>query len=291
MANKFLKKLLKAAFISSLVFLLLFSFGCSPVKKALQIKGSDTMVNLAQAWAEIYLNKHPDSNIAVNGGGSGTGISALIAGVADIGQCSRDISEKEISMAKAKGVYPKEFHVANDGIVVVVNPKNTVNKLTIKQLSGIFSGKIKNWKEVGGRNAKIVALSRERNSGTHVFFLEHVVKQGKKKDPTEFAPEVLMMPSSQAIAEEISSNQDAIGYIGLGYLSKNEKALAIAKDNNSAYITPTVKTIISGQYPISRELYFYTNGSPSGDIKSFIDFVLSKEGQEIVLKMDFVPIK
>lgn len=257
----------------------------------MQIKGSDTMVNLAQAWAEVYLNQHPESNIAVNGGGSGTGISALIAGVVDIAQSSRDMGEKEFKMAKANGINPQTIHVANDGIAVVVNPANPINKLSIPQLSGIFSGKITNWREVGGPNLKIVALSRERNSGTHVFFLEEVVKMGNKKNPTEFAPNVLMMPSSQAIAEEICSNPSALGYIGLGYLSKSEKALSIAKKDGSPYVFPTIKTVINKSYPVSRPLYFYVNGTPTGDAKDFIDFVLSKTGQEIVLKMDFVPIK
>ena len=274
--------------VLALVFI---STGCSPVKKAIQIKGSDTMVNLAQAWAEIYLNNNPTSNLAVNGGGSGTGVSALIAGVADIAECSRDMQPKEIKMAEANGIKVNRIHVANDGVAVIVNPKNPVNKLTLQQLSGIFSGKITNWQQVGGPNLKIVALSRERNSGTHVFFLEHVVKLGEKKSPNEFAPEVLMMPSSQAIVEEIDSNTSAIGYIGLGYLGPKEKALAVAKNAQSAYVLPSVATVLSKQYPIARDLLFYTNGVPTGETKSFVDFALSKEGQKIVLKMDFVPIK
>jgi phosphate transport system substrate-binding protein len=282
----------RAIFISLLIiFSLSFLTSCSHVKKALQIKGSDTMVNLAQGWAEAYLNKYPLANIAVTGGGSGTGVAALIAGVADVAQSSREMQEKEIQMALAKGVHPEQIHVANDGIAVIVNPRNPVNKLTREQLSGIFSGKITNWKEVGGQDLKIVALSRERNSGTHVFFLEHVVKLGNKKDPTEFACQVLMMPSSQAIAEEVIANPSAIGYIGLGYLSKQEKALAIANDKQNGYVYPTVENVLAKKYPVSRALYFYTNGEPSGDIKVFVDFVLSKAGQEIVLKMDFVPIR
>lgn len=265
--------------------------GCGGGRKAIQVKGSDTMVNLGQAWAEDFMEINPAVSIAITGGGSGTGIAALLSGATDIAQASRNMEPKEIEQAKGKGINPKEIHVANDGITIVVNPANPVNKLTIQQLSDIFTGKTKNWKEVGGLDQKIVALSRERNSGTHVFFLEHVVKLGDKKNRNEFAPEVLMMPSSQAIVEEVKANPSAIGYVGLGYLTPKEKALAIAKDRSFAYVVPSIRTVTSKQYPISRSLLFYTNGEPSGEVKSFIDFVLSAAGQKIVLKMDFVPIK
>lgn len=265
--------------------------GCGGGKKAVQIKGSDTMVNLGQAWSEDFMRKNPSVSLAITGGGSGTGIAALIGGTTDIAQASRNMEAKEIEQAKKKGVEPKEIHVANDGIVVAVNPANPVSGLTIQQLSDIFIGKIKNWKEVGGADKKIVVLSRERNSGTHVFFLEQVVKLGEKKNKNEFDCSVLMMPSSQAIIEEIDSNAEAIGYIGLGYLTKKEKALAIAKAKGSEYVLPTVQTVTANKYPISRSLLFYTNGEASGEVRSFIDHVLSKAGQDIVLKMDFVPLK
>jgi phosphate transport system substrate-binding protein len=253
--------------------------------QAVQIKGSDTMVNLGQAWAEAFMKVHPEIPIAVTGGGSGTGIAALISNSTDIAQASRQMEKKEIEMAKKKGIEPKEFHVANDGITIVVNPSNPVKNLTIKQLSDIFTGKIVNWKQVGGPDKKIVALSRERNSGTHVFFLEHVVKMGDLKSKNEFAAHVLMMPSSQAIVEEVSSNSAAIGYFGLGYLSDKEKAVAVEG------VLPSIKTVANRTYPISRSLFLYTNGQPTGKIKSFIDFAFSPEGQKIVLKMDFVPVK
>lgn len=274
-----------------LIIILFLLTGCSPVKKALQIKGSDTMVNLGQGWAEAYMNKYPLATIAINGGGSGTGISALTAGVTDIAQSSREMKEKEIQTAKTKGVTAYQIHTANDGIALIVNSQNPVNRLTLQQLSAIFSGKITNWQEVGGQNRKIVALSRERNSGTHIFFLEQVVKLGQKTSPDEFAPQILMMPSSQAIVEEVADNSAAIGYIGLGYVTSREKVLAIAKNKKSPYIFPSIKTILNNSYPVARALYFYTNGVPTGDIKQFVDFVLSKEGQQIVKQMDFVPIK
>lgn len=273
-----------------LIFVILLS-GCSRVKKAIQIKGSDTMVNLAQAWVEVYMNANPTESLAVTGGGSGTGIAALIGGTTDIAQMSREMEKKEIDTAKGRGVNPKEIHVANDGIALIVHPSNPVSKLTVPQLSAIFTGQVTNWKELGGSDRKIVALSRERNSGTHVFFLEHVVKLGDKKNKNEFAPSALMMPSSQAIIEEVSANSSAIGYVGLGYVTKKQKVLAIAKNENSAYEMPTVQSVTSNRYPISRSLLFYTNGEPDERLKPFIDFVLSPAGQKIVLKMDFVSIK
>lgn len=265
---------------------LLISTTCfSAESSSIQIKGSDTMVNLVQAWAEGYMTKHPDTFIAVTGGGSGTGVAALINGTCDIAACSRNMKDKEIESARINGVEPQEFVVALDGLAVVVNPKNPINKLTMKQLSLIFTGEIKNWKELGGNDAQIVVLSREVNSGTYVYFKEHVL--GGK----EFTPNALLMPSSQSIADEIVSNPNAIGYYGLGYLSPHQKVIAVAKDENSAYIEPSIETVINGTYPISRPLFLYTNGQPKGVVKSFIDFILSPEGQKIVLQQDFVPIK
>lgn len=281
----------KAFFVVSCLLLVVSLSGCGGGKKALQIKGSDTMVNLGQAWAEDFMKQNPTISIAVTGGGSGTGIAALIGGTTDIAQCSRNMEPKEIQQAEKKGAEPLEIHVANDGIVVAVNPANPVNQLTIKQLSDIFTGKIDNWQALGGADQKIVALSRERNSGTHIFFLEHVIKLGDKKNPNEFEPSVLMMPSSQAIIEEINANPAAIGYIGLGYLTKKEKALAIAKSVGAPFVLPTIQTVTAKQYPISRSLLFYTNGTPSGEVKTFVDYVLSQAGQAMVLKMDFVPLK
>ena len=266
-------------------------YGCGGGKKAVQVKGSDTMVNLGQAWSEDFMKDNPATPIAVTGGGSGVGIAALISGSTDIAQASRNMEPKEIEQARQRGVEPREIHVANDGITLVVNPANPVNRLTIKQLSDIYTGKIANWQEVGGRDARIVALSRDRNSGTHVFFLEHVVKLGDAKNKNEFAPAALMMPSSQAIIEEVNSNPAAIGYVGLGYLTDREKALAIARSAGAPYVKPSRRTVSDGSYPIARSLQFYTNGEPTGEVKSFVDYVLSPAGQAIVLKMDFVPIK
>src|SRR3989338_3408443 len=272
----------KVALVVSCLLLVVSLYGCGGGKKALQIKGSDTMVNLGQAWSEDFMKSNPTVSIAITGGGSGTGIASLIGGTTDIAQASRNMEPKEIELAEKNGITPKEIHVANDGIVVAVNPANPVSQLTIKQLSDIFTGQVTNWKELSGEDKKIVALSRERNSGTHVFFLEHVVKLGDKKNKNEFASAVLMMPSSQAIIEEVNANSAAIGYIGLGYLTPKEKPLAIARADGASFVPPTIKTVTAKQYPISRSLLFYTNGEPSGEVKSFVDYVLSPAGQAIV---------
>jgi phosphate transport system substrate-binding protein len=176
-------------------------------------------------------------------------------------------------------------------LAVVVNRSNPVSKLTIDQLGGIFTGKITNWKELGGRDKKIVILSREVNSGTHVYFKEHVLRRGDLSGKEEFAPGALLLSSSQAIADEIAQNSDAIGYYGMGYISSKQKAIMIAKDEKSEYESPTIENVINGKYPISRPLLIYTNGQPQGLVKKFVDFCLSKEGQDIVTATDFVPIK
>jgi phosphate transport system substrate-binding protein len=180
--------------------------------KSIQIKGSDTMVNLGQAWAEEFNKLHPDINVAVTGGGSGTGISSLLNGTCDIAETSRAMEDKEVKQAKEKGIDPVQEIVALDGIAVVVNPKNPVKNLTMDQLRDIFIGNTANWKAVGGPDKEIVLLSREVNSGTHIFFKEHVLRKGKSKGPEEFSPASLLMPSSQAIADEVSNNENAIGY-------------------------------------------------------------------------------
>ncbi len=257
---------------------------------SLQVKGSDTMVNLGQAWAEKYMEKNPLDFIAVTGGGSGTGLASLISGTCDIAMSSREIKQKEIDQAKTKGVTSNEIKVALDGIAVVVHPKNSVDKLTLDQLGGIFSGKITNWKEVGGKDEKIVVLSREVNSGTHVYFKEHVLRKNDPNSKEEFSPKALMLSSSQAIADEVAGNSSAVGYYGMGYISPKQKTVAIAKDEKSVYVSPTIDNVVKNVYPISRPLFVYTNGQPQGLVKKFIDYALSPEGQGIVLKTDFVPI-
>jgi len=255
----------------------------------IQIKGSDTVVNLGQAWAEAFSRK-TGVQVAVTGGGSGTGIAALLNGTCDIAECSRKMEPEEYELAKKKGITPKEFVVGMDGLAVVVHPSNPVEKLTLDQLAAIFTGKVRNWKEVGGTEGEIVILSREVNSGTHVYFKEHVLCKGKKDCSAEFADSALLMPSSQAIADEVAQNPRAIGYFGMGYLTDKQKAVAVAAKPEGPFFKPTVENVVSGKYPISRPLLFYTNGEPSGLVKQYIDFVLSPEGQKIVAEQDFVPV-
>lgn len=258
---------------------------------ALQIKGSDTMVNLGQAWAEAFNKLHPEINVAVTGGGSGTGIAAILNATCDIAESSRALEEKEIQKAKAEGITIKETIVALDGIVVVVHPSNPVSSLTMDQLREIFMGNVKRWNVFGGEDRPIVLLSREVNSGTHIFFKEHVLRRGKSKGPEEFAPAALMMPSSYAIAEETARNENAIGYYGLGYISPRQKALAVAPDDHSPAVAPTIDSVRANAYPISRPLYFFTRGEPTGTVKDILEFALSPEGQKIVRDIDFVPVK
>lgn len=258
---------------------------------SIQIKGSDTMVNLGQAWAEEFMRRNPNVNVAVTGGGSGTGIAAMINGTTDIAESSRQMKREEVEAAEKNGVEPKEFKVGLDGLAVVVNPTNPVKELTMDQLRDIFMGTITNWRDVGGNDARIVVLSRESNSGTHVYFKEHVLRRGNEKGPEEFAPSALLMPSSQAIADEVAGNPAAIGYYGLGYVTQRQKSLAIAPKAGSPAVLPSVETVTSGEYPIARPLFMYTRGEPTGVVKEFMDFVLSDEGQRIVLDLDFVPIR
>ncbi len=258
--------------------------------QSIQIKGSDTMVNLGQAWAEEFMKTHPEISVAVTGGGSGTGISALINNTCNIAEVSREMKQTEIDQARANGVEPVELKVALDGLAVVVHPSNPISDLTIEQLADVFKGKVKNWKELGGADGSIVLLSREVNSGTHVYFKEHVLRKGAADSKDEFAAEALLLPSSQAIADEVAQNPNAIGYFGMGYVTSKEKAIHIAAAAGKPFYGPTMENVISGDYPISRPLLMYTNGQPAGAVKTFIDYVMSKEGQTVVKKLDFIPV-
>jgi len=262
----------------------------SAPQKAIQNKGSDTLVNLALAWAERYREIRPDVSIAVTGGGSGTGIAALINGTVDIANASRQMKDKEITAARENGIEPVEFTVAIDALAVLVHPDNPVYKLTIDQLSDIFTGRVTNWSEVGGNDAPIIILSRETNSGTHVYFLEEVVRKGDKENKDIFAPQTLLMPSSVGITSELRRNPNAIGYDGLGYVTEHEKVIAVAKDSNSPYVLPTVETGADGSYPIARGLYMYTAGQPTDNIAEYIDWIKGPEGQTIVAELGFVPL-
>jgi len=253
-------------------------------------KGSDTIVNLALAWAEKYQDEHPDVRISVTGGGSGTGIASLINGTVDIANASRQIKQEEIDQAEANGIEPVEHIIARDAIAVIVNPENPVSQLTLKQISDIYSGKITNWQEVGGEDRPIVKLSRETNSGTHVYFLETVLRLGNKDDETLFSMDTLLLPSSEGIIAEVRQNPNAIGYDGLGYVPDDLKMIAIAETEGGAYVLPSIPTVNDKTYPIARDLYMYTNGQPEGTLKEYLDWILSDTAQEIVAELGFVPV-
>ena len=252
-------------------------------------KGSDTIVNLALAWAERYQSEHPDVRISVTGGGSGTGIASLINGTVGIANASRQIKQEEIDDAKANGIDPVEIIIARDAIAVIVNAENPVNQLTLQQISDIYSGKITNWKDVGGDDRPIVKLSRETNSGTHVYFLETVLRMGSSEDETLFSMDTLLLPSSEGIIAEVRQNPNAIGYDGLGYVPEDLKMIAIAKEGDT-YVLPSIPTVNDKSYPIARDLYMYTNGEPTGVIKEYLEWILSEEAQAIVAELGFVPV-
>ncbi len=254
-------------------------------------KGSDTIVNLALAWAEAYQVEHSEVRISVTGGGSGTGIAALINDTVDLANASRQIKAEEIEEAQAKGVEPVEHIIARDAIAVIVNSENPVNELTLQQISDIYSGEITNWSEVGGEDRPIVKLSRETNSGTHVYFLETVLRLGNSDDETLFSMDTLLLPSSEGIISEVRQNPNAVGYDGLGYVPDDVKMIAIAKEAGGEYVLPSIETVNDKTYAIARDLYMYTNGEPTGVVKDYLDWILSEEAQQIVAELGFVPAK
>jgi len=263
----------------------------SPMNAAVYIenKGSDTIVNLALAWAEAYQKEHSNIRISVTGGGSGTGIASLVNGTVSIANASRAIKKEELAEAQKNSIQPFETVIARDAIAVIINPANPVNELTIQQISDIYSGKITNWLEVGGEDRPIVKLSRETNSGTHVYFLEEVLRMGSKENKTLFSTDTLLLPSSEGITSEVRDNPNAIGYDGLGYVIPEVKVIAVAKIAGE-YVMPSAKTVNDGTYPIARDLYMYTNGEPKGEIKNYIDWIISPDAQKIVTDLGFVPI-
>ncbi len=250
------------------------------------IKGSDTMLNLTQRLGEAFSAVRPDVTVSVTGGGSGVGINAIINREVDIANASRGIKSKEISSARANGVNPIEIVIALDGLSVIVNSKNPVNKLTLQQIGAIYRGEITNWNQLGGPNKKIVLYGRQPNSGTFVFFREEVVKG-------EYAPIMRQMNGNSQIVEGVKADEGGIGYVGLGYIRNIEgiKPVAIARKAGESYVSPTDEADVkSGKYPLTRPLYHYLNGKPKGVVRDFILFELSPEGQKIVEEEGFVPV-
>ena len=250
------------------------------------------MVNLALAWAEEFQMENPQSNLAVSGGGSGTGIASLINNTTDVANASRKIKSEEIANAEENGIEPNEFIVARDAIAIIVNPNNPISELTLQQLSDIYSGKINNWQELGGEDRPIVRLSRETNSGTHVYFLEQVLRLGDKEDKTLFSTDTLLLPSSEVIGAEIRQNPNAIGYDGLGYVTPDMKVVAVADARQEIleFIFPSAGTVNNGTYPIARDLYMYTAGQPEGFIKRYLEWIFTPQAQDIVTELGFVPV-
>jgi phosphate transport system substrate-binding protein len=258
--------------------------------ETIENKGSDTLVNLALAWAEAYMPAQPEVRISVTGGGSGTGIAAMINGTVDIANASRAMKSEEISAAQANGIQPIEHVVAGDAIAVVVHPSNPVDSLTLEQISDIYVGQITNWSDVGGEDRPIVLLSRESNSGTYVYFLENVVRMGDKESDLLFSPDTLLMPSSEGISTEVRQNPNAIGYDGLGYVTSDQKMVAVGRDAGGPFVMPSVETVNDGTYPVARSLFMYTAGEPAGNVKAYLDWVLT-EGQGLVSELGFVPLQ
>jgi phosphate transport system substrate-binding protein len=296
---------MKKALYGLLLVLLLSLFGCSAnaatispdqtpsgsTSAYIENKGSDTIVNLALAWAERYQQVRPDVRISVTGGGSGTGLAALTNGTVDIANASRTIKPEEEALLEEQGYQAVQFVIASDAIAVIVNPNNPVQQLTLQQISQIYKGEINNWQEVGGEDRPIVRLSRETNSGTHVYFLEEVIRLGSSDDKSIFSADTLLLPSSEGIIAEVRDNPNAIGYDGLGYVTPEVKVLGIAPDPTSTYVKPSVATVKDGSYAISRDLYMYTRQEPSGEVKNYLDWILSPDAQQIVSEMGFVPIQ
>lgn len=259
-------------------------------KAAVSIRnlGSDTLVNLALAWAEAYMSAHPEVRISVTGGGSGTGITALINGTTDIANASRQMSPEEAEAARANGIEPVEHAVALDAIAVVVNPSNPVDRLTLRQVSDLYTARLTRWSGLGGEDRPVVLLSRESNSGTYVYFLERVVRLGEESDLL-FSPETLLMPSSEGISTEVRRNPNAVGYDGLGYVTADQKTVALSAGDSGPWVLPSAATVLDGSYPVARPLYMYTAAEAGGPVADYIAWI-EGEGQRLVTELGFVPL-
>lgn len=244
----------------------------------LVIKGSTTVLPIAQKTAEAFMAENPDIKISLSGGGSGNGIKAIIDGTANIGNASRFIKSKEVSLASSKNVYPVPFRVALDAIVPVVNPKNKIENITLDQLRDIYKGKIKDWKEIGGTPGKIVVISRDSSSGTFGVWKDLVMKKDR------VIPRALTVPSNGGIVQAVANTPGAVGYVGLGYLTKEIKAIKVNG------IIGTEENTLNGSFPIARGLFMFTKGWPTGDTMAYISFILSKKGQELVKKAGSIPV-
>jgi len=279
-----MKKTRKLIDILAVLAIALSGLAFTPAPKKITVKGSDTMVILSQKWAEVFMKSHPDIIIQVTGGGSGTGISALINGATDICNASRPMKKSEIEKLKERyNTLGVEIPCAKDGITVYLNSTNSVSELSLQQLSDIFSGKVTNWKMVGGKDAPIKLYGRENSSGTYVFFQEEVVKG-------DFASSCQTLPGTAAVVNAVMKDVNGIGYGGAGY-AEGIKICKVKKDAGSPGYEASAENIKKGLYPISRYLYMYTTNRPAGEIKEFIDWTLSPEGQKMVTEVGYFPVR
>jgi len=247
------------------------------------IKGSDTLVRLGQRWAEEYMKHNEGVVIQVSGGGSGTGFAALLNGATDICEASRDMKAKEHKQAEKVNVEPYRVSVALDGIAVFLNEENALKEFSLAQLKGIYTGSITNWKEVGGKDARIILYGRENNSGTYAFFKEHVLDKEDYSDYTQ------TLPGTAAVVNAVSKDVNGIGYGGLAW-AKGVKFAGVKQTDTAAAILPSDETVSNGTYPISRELYWFFNGKPTGELKKLVNWALSEEGQKLAAEIDYVPL-
>ena len=264
-----------------LIALSLLSLGAN----AQRIKGSDTVLPVAQQTAERFMNQHPNARVTVTGGGTGVGISALMDNTTDIAMASRPIKFSEKMKIKAAGEEVNEVIVAYDALAVVVHPSNPVKQLTRQQLEDIFRGKITNWKQVGGDNRKIVVYSRETSSGTYEFFKESVLKN------KNYMASSLSMPATGAIIQSVSQTKGAIGYVGLAYINNEVKPIHVSYDAGKTFTEPSFENAKNKAYPIVRPLFYYYDVKNEGKVKPFIDYILSAEGQATVKQVGYIPVK
>ena len=263
----------------------MFTFGFSDTNETITVKGSDTMVILAQRWAEEYMAKHPNVTVQVTGGGSGTGVSALINGTTDICDASRPMKQTEKEKLKQRfSTLGVEIKSAKDGLSIYVNENNPLQEISLEQIKNIYTGKITNWKQLGGSDAKIILYSRENNSGTYVYFKDNVL------EGDDFAPSAQNLPGTAAVVNAVAKDKNGIGYGGAAY-AKGIKILKVKKDANSTAYEPNAENVKTGNYPITRYLYMYTRSKPTGALKEYIDWILGSEGQSIVTQVGYFPVK
>jgi len=273
------KKITKVALVLLALSVMGIGLQEGALAKDITIKGSTTVLPIAQITAEVFMERHPEAKISVQGGGSGIGVAGIIDGTCDIGDSSRSMKEQELSNAVSKGVNPKANLVAMDGLAVIVHPSNKLNGLTKNQVKDIYIGKISDWSAWGGEKQKIVVVSRDSASGTFESFGEMALDKEKVR------ADALMQASNQAVASTVSKTPGAIGYVGLGYITPQVKALTLDG------VIPSRETVLNNKYKLARPLFMYTNGAPQGVVKDFLDFVLSEEGQKLVEETGFVGLK